>query len=777
MNDLATAFDALTELVSMQGTDYKLIKVNQAYADALKMKPEDLIGRHCYEVMHGTTGPLSDCPHAEVLKTKKSVMREIFEPRLGFYLEVSVAPVFSANGELAGTVHIAKDITWRKCHENRLAKISECFLKQGGNTTENISLFTALCGELLGGVCALYNRLEGDLLCSLGQWEVPPDYNPKDTAAGHICYDVIQRNPEGVLVIRNLASSTYARTDPNVGRYGLQTYVGKTVKCGGQPIGSLCVVYQKDFCPTDEDKRIMNIIASAIGVEEERRKTSLTLQANEQKYRALVETTSDWIWEVDRNGIYTYASPQVKPLLGYAPEEVLGKTPFNLMPQDEAQRMGSLFAAIVADGKPFANLENINLHKNGRRVVLETSGIPIFDDQGHLRGYRGVDRDITERKRVEEALRVSERNLAMTLKSIGDAVIATDIGGGVVRMNVVAERLTGWPLSEAQGRPLTDVFHIINQQTREPLDNPVAKVLETGQVQGLANDTVLVSRQGVERIIADSAAAIVDDETGQTAGVVLVFRDVTEVYAAQQERKRVEEEIRKLNETLEQRVQERTAELEAFAYSISHDLRAPLRAIDSFARIMRENHGSHVGSEGQHYLQVIQDNCRQMDRLIEGLLTFSRLSQQPLNKQKVDVHDLVNSVLKDFNAERKERCVKIILGNLPSCEADPVLLRQVFFNLLSNALKFTRQKKEAFIEIGSREESRCVYFVKDNGVGFDMRYVHKLFNVFSRLHRAEDYEGAGVGLAIIHRIILRHGGRVWIEAEVNKGTTVCFTLA
>jgi PAS domain S-box-containing protein len=163
------------------------------------------------------------------------------------------------------------DVTQRKRFESRLARINECFLQQGSDSIENINRLTALCGELLGGVCALYNRMEGGTLCSLGQWNVPPDYNPKDKPEGHICHDVICGQSDDVQVIRNLASSPYAQTDPNVGRYGLQTYIGEAVTCGGQSVGSLCVVYQRDVCPTEDDKRIISIIASAVAVEEERR--------------------------------------------------------------------------------------------------------------------------------------------------------------------------------------------------------------------------------------------------------------------------------------------------------------------------------------------------------------------------------------------------------------------------------------------------------------------------------------------------------------------------
>jgi signal transduction histidine kinase len=235
---------------------------------------------------------------------------------------------------------------------------------------------------------------------------------------------------------------------------------------------------------------------------------------------------------------------------------------------------------------------------------------------------------------------------------------------------------------------------------------------------------------------------------------------------------------------LEQRVIERTdqleaanKELEAFSYSISHDLRAPLRAIHGFSRILLEEHAPHLADEAQRYLRLVRDNAQHMGQLIDDLLAFSRLSRQPLKRQRVVYADLVRQVLGDLGSEHVGRRVDIAVGDLPLCQADPALLKQVLVNLCTNALKFTRQREVAVIEIGcSKASGECVYFVKDNGVGFDMQYVGKLFGVFQRLHRVNEYDGTGVGLAIVQRIIARHGGRVWAEAAVNQGATFYFTL-
>jgi signal transduction histidine kinase len=262
---------------------------------------------------------------------------------------------------------------------------------------------------------------------------------------------------------------------------------------------------------------------------------------------------------------------------------------------------------------------------------------------------------------------------------------------------------------------------------------------------------------------------------------------------------KAERVTRKLNEDLEKRVLERTGqlesankELESFSYSVSHDLRAPLRAIDGFSRILMEDHNAALPEEAKGYLKLVRDNTKQMSQLVDDLLAFSRLGRLALTKQTVDPAKLVRLCLTEMKAEQEGRSLDIVIGDLQSCQADPTLLKQAWMNLLSNALKYTRKRDAGQIEIGCRMEPRqmsnghafspsgpntvATYFVKDNGAGFDMKYAHKLFGVFQRLHRAADYDGTGVGLAIVQRIINRHGGRVWGEAQLNQGATFSFTL-
>lgn len=244
-------------------------------------------------------------------------------------------------------------------------------------------------------------------------------------------------------------------------------------------------------------------------------------------------------------------------------------------------------------------------------------------------------------------------------------------------------------------------------------------------------------------------------------------------------------EIKRLYDQVEERVEQRTAELEesnkeleAFSYSVSHDLRAPLRALDGFSQAMLDDFGPQLPEEGQRYLKTIRYSAQQMSTLIDALLEFSRFNRQELDKQAMDTSKLVHSALDELGFPWQGRQVEIRIGDLPVSSGDPVLLKQAWINLLSNALKYTNKREKAEIEIGSTKVNGTeAFFVRDNGTGFDMRYADKLFGVFERLHRMEDYEGTGIGLAMVQRIVKRHGGRVWADAAIDRGATFHFTLA
>jgi signal transduction histidine kinase len=376
--------------------------------------------------------------------------------------------------------------------------------------------------------------------------------------------------------------------------------------------------------------------------------------------------------------------------------------------------------------------------------------------------------EIAERLRSENALRDQTRILESILSSMSDGVVVADENGRFTVFNSAAEKIVGIGALDAAPETWAERYGAFLPDTVTPY--PTDQLPLVRAIRGEAVDQVeqfIRNEQLPHGVWLSVSGRALRDESGVSKGGVVVFQDVT---------------ARKLAEqlTLERTRQLEAAnkELEAFSYSVSHDLRAPLRAIDGFSRILLEEHAQQLSDEAQEYLGLVRDNTQQMGRLVDDLLSFSRLSRQQIKKQIVAPARIVQQCLEDLRGEQNGRRVEITVGDLPSCQADPSLLKQVWFNLLANALKYTRKRDAALVEVGSRcdRPGERTYFVRDNGVGFDMQYAPKLFGVFQRLHRAEDYEGTGVGLAIVHRIVLRHGGRVWAEAQPDQGATFYFTL-
>jgi light-regulated signal transduction histidine kinase (bacteriophytochrome) len=269
---------------------------------------------------------------------------------------------------------------------------------------------------------------------------------------------------------------------------------------------------------------------------------------------------------------------------------------------------------------------------------------------------------------------------------------------------------------------------------------------------------------------------------------VPMIENILRVFAARAsaelQRKTANEALYQLNQSLENRVIQRTAqleiankELESFSYSVSHDLRAPLRAINGFSKILQQNYADRLDAEGDRYLKIVCDNAKRMGELIDDLLNLARMHRKEITRRSVIVNDLIKKILRDSESVIGDRQIEFVIADLPDCEADMSLLTQVWINLTSNAIKYTNKTENARIEIGCQViNSKNTYFIRDNGAGFDMQYADKLFGVFQRMHLERDFEGTGIGLAIVQRIVQRHGGQIWAEAAVNQGATFYFTI-
>ena len=355
-------------------------------------------------------------------------------------------------------------------------------------------------------------------------------------------------------------------------------------------------------------------------------------------------------------------------------------------------------------------------------------------------------------------------------------VFAADVNGEtIVQMGKdLPEEAYGDMEILRQGR--MEIVENISRATSPPA---VARILQAEGIRSCINVPLLSERGliGALNIGWEEPRAITPEEmeiASEVAGMITIAI----------EQARLLKETKRYAAELEQHVRDRTAqleaankELEAFSYSVSHDLRAPLRAIDGFSRMILEDYIDKLDDEGKRFLNIIQGNTKKMGQLIDDLLVFSRLGRQEIRASGIDMGKLAKAVSEELKLAVPERKLKFTINTLIPAQGDQAMIRQVFVNLLSNAVKFTRSTKTSIIEVGGwTEENENIYYVKDNGVGFDMQYVSKLFGVFQRLHSSSEFEGTGVGLAIVQRIIHRHGGRVWAEGEVEKGATFYFTL-
>jgi PAS domain S-box-containing protein len=381
---------------------------------------------------------------------------------------------------------------------------------------------------------------------------------------------------------------------------------------------------------------------------------------------------------------------------------------------------------------------------------------------------RRVERELLQ-ARDDLEIEVAERTQQASLLNLThDTIFVRDMSDVITYWNRGAEELYGWTAEEAIGKRAHELLRSVFPT---PIEEIHAELLRSGRWDGELEKT----RADGSQVVVASRWSLRRDEQGRPAAVLETNNDITE-------RKRRDKEIRILNEELGKRTAELEAinkELEAFAYSISHDLRAPLRHMAGFTQLLQKNTAKLLDERNQRYVVMILESAQRMGNLIDDLLAFSRIGRTETHKTMVNLEQLVEEALTEVRPDTVGRDIVWRVGGLPTWYGDRSMLRLALVNLISNAVKFTRTRSPAEIEIGymDQEGDQVVVFVRDNGVGFDMKYVGKLFGVFQRLHAREAFEGTGIGLATVQRIVHRHGGKAWAEGQVDKGATFYFSLS
>jgi len=384
-------------------------------------------------------------------------------------------------------------------------------------------------------------------------------------------------------------------------------------------------------------------------------------------------------------------------------------------------------------------------------------------DIGHATAER--DRSILALEVANDHTTASRDLLHTTLTSIGDAVIATDDAGKITFLNGVAEKLTGWTQAEAQGQRLENVLKLVSEETRRPIEDPVARILRDEKAGELADQTVLISRDGVERPIDDSVAPIRGGQGG-VIGVVLVFRDITG-------RRHTEEQLRRLNNALMRTNQD----LQQFSYAASHDLKEPLRTVSNYLQLIRNRYmGKVLDEQAGKLFDVAVAGAQRMHALVEALLEYSRAGEVgEASLEPVPVDKVVSDAITNLQSAISETNADVSMGALPVVTADPLHLTQVFQNLIGNALKYHSEQPPRISVTAAERPREWIFSVEDNGIGIRAEYQTQIFGIFKRLH-GDEYPGTGIGLATCKKIVNRHGGTIWVESEPGKGSRFLFTL-
>lgn len=782
---VAAIFDTAGALVNVVDRHGRVVRFNRACEEASGYTFEEVRARPFWDVVL----PLEEVAEARTFFRKIDSIRFPAE-REGDWLardgtrrriSWSLGAIPGPDGKIEFVVGTGIDITGRRQAEERERERSRRALRYQSSLLRIARIDVTDLDKAVRAVTEIVaETLEVD---RVGVWSFAPD------RTGIVCDSQFIRSANRHESGTRLAARQYpaysraieesrtiaadgAQEDPRTREFtegylvpfGITSMLDVPIRGQGMVKGVLCcehtgprrswTVEEQDFAGSAAD------MISLAWEATERRRAEEALRDREARIKVLVEHIPGILWSVDGEYRITSSVGAGVPALGLKNNQIVGTTLQEYVQSSDPQHPAIAAVRRALEGKP----GTYEMEFQGRS--FDNYVDPLRGPDGKVYACVGLSLDVTDRRKVETENREREARLRLLVDQLpgvlwsvdADLRFTSSVGAGLSTLGLLPNQVVGMSLY--------DYF-----QTRDP-DHPSI----AAHRRALAGQSVTYESGWKGRTYQTHVEPL-RDSSGKVLACLGFALDVTE-------RKEAEEGLRRLNEDLERRVHERTAalegankELEAFSYSVSHDLRAPVRAIDGFSKILIEEFAGALGVEGTRLLGIVRKSTAHMGQLIDDLLSFARLSRKEVEEAEIDMTALAQSVIEDLRKAEPARDITVMLEPLAPVRGDRPMMRQAFTNLLSNAWKFTRRRSRASVRVGCRSEAReFVYFVTDNGVGFEMQYVHKLFGVFQRLHLPEEFEGTGVGLAIVQRIVWRHQGRVWAEGAVGEGATFYFAL-
>jgi PAS domain S-box-containing protein len=784
----SATFDAMNDMVCLLDRDGTVVRCNRSMSEFLGRSPDEITGKKCHELMHGSHTFFERCPYQEMLRTGR---QESFELALGdSWFQVTADPLFEEEGAIVGAVHIVRDITGRRRAEDSLAERSRRLVDLSALAVDLAALpgeadlgkfLGETLRELTGAVAVAFSEYDpDDRVLATRTIAFQPGVVKTLTAplAGRLTgtrSPVSNAAYQRILTSSNATVATLTEAsfgaitpavDATVRRLlGVDRFVGTSYVIEGALYGT-SVIALKAGTP-DPPREELDTFANLGAISLRRRRAEAELARQTEQVDKLFALSGDILGIGDTGGTLLRLNPAWETVLGYSVAELEGRPLIDLVhPDDRDKTLAGL--AELAKGHDVMDFANRQRHRDGSYRLIEWR---ITPSEGRL--IFAVGRDITAKVEAqalekERLRRASEYNRSLIEASL-DPLLTIGLDGMITDVNQATVAATGCSREELLGTDFAGYF-TESDKARESHE----RALREGAVRDYALD--IRHRDGSVTAVLYNATTY-QDADGGVAGVFAAARDVGEL-------QRAEAEIRALNTGLERRVAERTRELDAanrelqeFVYSVAHDLRTPLRAVDGFSLTVLEGYGDVIAEQGRSDLRRVRAAAQSMGELIDALLSLARMGRLDVQLVPVDLSAIARRVTAELREADPTRTVDVDIEDGLTVVGDTAILDVVLQNLLGNAWKFTSRRADARIEFRQiRHDGERAFLVRDNGAGFDPAYVHKLFSPFQRLHTAEEFPGTGIGLATVARVLERLSGSWWAEGEVGGGAAFYFAL-